>query len=65
MAERIRAVGAEQVVLSTDVGQPASPYPDEALSKLGDLLPGVKASPRKNSHIMLVDNPARYYTRAL
>lgn len=64
MAERIRAVGAEQVVLSTDVGQPASPYPDEALSKLGDLLLAEGITPEE-LHIMLVDNPARYYTRAL
>ena len=31
VAEQIRAVGVENVILSTDFGQPKSPYSDEGL----------------------------------
>ena len=38
IAQQIRAVGVERVFLSTDFGQPESPYPDEGLAQYADLL---------------------------
>ncbi|MBQ6972055.1 MAG: amidohydrolase [Synergistaceae bacterium] len=38
MCEQIRAVGVENVFLSSDLGQPASPYPDEGLRDFAELI---------------------------
>lgn len=41
LAEQIRAVGVSHVILSSDFGQPASPYPDEAIALFAETLRGV------------------------
>ena len=38
LAKEINILGADNVVLSTDVGQPGSPYPDEALAAFREAL---------------------------
>lgn len=38
MCEQIRAVGVKNVFLSSDLGQPASPYPDEGLRDFAELI---------------------------
>lgn len=40
VARQIRAVGCERVLLTSDFGQPNSPYPDEGLAEYADLLLG-------------------------
>lgn len=38
MTEQIRAAGIENVILSSDLGQPSSPYPDEGLRDFASLM---------------------------
>lgn len=58
IAQQIRAVGVQNVVLSSDVGQAFSPSPSEALIAFGELLieEGIMLDDLKR---MLCDNPRR------
>lgn len=38
LVQEVKMLGAEHVVFSSDVGQPASPYPDEAITTFAQLL---------------------------
>ena len=38
LVEEIRELGADHVLLSSDVGQPSSPYPDEAMEMFAEML---------------------------
>ena len=58
IAAQIRAVGVERVILSTDFGQPQSPYSDEGLSQYADLLAAQGFSDAELS-MMFRDTPAR------
>ena len=56
VVSQIKAIGPERVFLSTDLGQPANPYPDEGLSDFAEKLykAGFSAS---DIRMMIVDNP--------
>ncbi len=58
LARQIRLVGCEHVLLSSDFGQPGSPYPEEGLSRLAEALQqeGFKSS---EIEIMMQINPAK------
>ena len=57
MTEQIRAVGTENVFLSSDLGQPASPYPDEGLKDFADIMRSHGFS-ESETQSMFRDNPA-------
>lgn len=56
VVEQIKVIGPERVILSTDLGQPANPYPDEGLLDFAQRLyqAGFSAS---DIRMMAVDNP--------
>ena len=56
VVEQIKAIGPERIILSTDLGQPANPYPDEGLMDFAQRLyrAGFSAS---DIRMMAVDNP--------
>lgn len=56
VAEQIRHIGAEHVVLSSDLGQIDNPYPDEGLLEFARLLNGLGISEEELS-LMLVKTP--------
>lgn len=58
IARQIRAVGCENVLLTTDFGQPDSPYADEGMAQYGALL--LRQGFTLNEwRIMTRDNPSR------
>ena len=58
MAEQIRAVGAENVFLSSDFGQPASPYPDDGLKEFAEVMRSQGFS-ESETRMMFRDTPAK------
>ena len=54
----IRAVGRENVILTTDFGQPSSPYPDEGMRQYAEALLG-QGFTEEEIRRMMRDNPAR------
>lgn len=56
VVEQIKAIGPERVILSTDLGQPANPYPDEGLIDFAQRLYQAGFS-RSDIRMMAVDNP--------
>lgn len=58
IAEQIRAIGTENVFLSSDLGQPTSPYPDEGLKDFSELIRSNGFS-ESETRLMLRDTPAR------
>ena len=56
LLESIRAVGQQNCILSTDLGQPKNGYPDEELIKVGGLLIENGIS-YEDVRKMMVDNP--------
>ena len=58
IAAEVKAVGAQSIILSSDVGQAFSPDPDQALMEFGQLLmkQGITLPDLRT---MLVDNPRR------
>lgn len=58
IAEQIRAVGIENVFLSSDLGQPASPYPDKGLEDFADLIRG-QGFNESETRLMFRDTPAK------
>jgi hypothetical protein len=54
---QIKAIGAERVILSTDLGQKTAPYPDEGMAEFADKLYANGVS-EKDICRMAVDNPA-------
>lgn len=63
ISRQIRAVGCENVLLTTDFGQPESPCFDEGLSRYAHLLL-VQGFTEKELRQMLHDNPARIISQA-
>lgn len=57
MTEQIRAVGVKNVFLSSDLGQPASPYPDEGLKEFEELMRSNGFS-ESETRLMFRDTPA-------
>lgn len=54
--EQIRAIGADHVILSTDLGQKTAKYPDEGLQEFGEKL--IKNGfTEEDIHKMVVENP--------
>ena len=58
VAEQIRAVGVEHVILSTDFGQPKSPYSDEGLEQYAGLL-AAQGFSEDELAVMFRSTPAR------
>lgn len=58
IAAQIRAVGCENVILTTDFGQPKSPYADEGMALYADLLLKQGFS-REELHKMMAENPQK------
>jgi len=58
IAKQIRAIGVNQFILSSDVGQVFSSSPSEALSEFGDLLMK-EGITEKELEIMMVENPRK------
>ena len=58
MTEQIRAVGVKNVFLSSDLGQPASPYPDEGLKDFEELMLSNGFS-ESETRLMFRDTPAK------
>ena len=54
--EQIKALGPERVLLSTDLGQPTAPYPDEGLAIYAQKLLDAGIS-ETAVRAMCVDNP--------
>lgn len=54
---QIKALGAERVILGTDLGQKTAPYPDEGLAEFAGKLYGAGVS-EKDIRRMVADNPA-------
>jgi hypothetical protein len=57
-AEQIRAIGADRVVLGTDLGQSTAPYPDEGLLAFAEKLKE-KGFSDTDIRKMTVDNPTK------
>lgn len=58
VAEQIRHIGAEHVILSSDLGQVNNPYPEEGLKQFAELL--IKNGIREEElALMLKENPRR------
>jgi hypothetical protein len=55
--EQIKAMGAERVILGTDLGQKTAPYPDEGLQEFANKLYDAGVS-EADIRRMIVDNPA-------
>lgn len=58
LARQIRLVGCNNVLLSSDFGQPGSPYPEEGLSQLAEALLGEGFTP-SDLETMLKTNPEK------
>ena len=58
LARQIRLVGCDNVLLSSDFGQPGSPYPEEGLSQLAEALLGEGFTP-SDLETMLKTNPEK------
>jgi len=56
VVEQIKAIGPERVFLSTDLGQPANPYPDEGMFDFVTRLHKAGFS-KSDIRMMVVDNP--------
>ncbi len=56
-AEQIKAMGADRVILATDLGQKTAPYPDEGLLEFATKLREAGVS-EKDIRKMVVENPA-------
>lgn len=54
----IRAVGPAASVISTDLGQPAGPWPDEGMAEFAQRLLDADFTP-KEVRLMMVENPGR------
>ncbi|MBQ9389456.1 MAG: amidohydrolase [Synergistaceae bacterium] len=57
IAEQIRSVGTENVFLSSDLGQPSSPYPDEGLKQFRELILAQGFS-ESDTRLMFQETPA-------
>ena len=58
LARQVRLVGCDNVLLSSDFGQPGSPYPEEGLSQLAEALLGEGFTP-SDLETMLKTNPEK------
>lgn len=58
IAEQVRAIGCANVILSTDFGQPASPYSDEGLFEFAEKMSALGFSDDE-LRAMFADNPRR------
>ncbi len=56
MLEQIRGIGADHVILSTDLGQKTAKYPDEGLQEFGEKLME-NGFTEEDIHKMVVENP--------
>ncbi len=58
VVSQIKAIGPERVFLSTDLGQPTNPYPDEGLRKFTEQL-YLAGFSKSDIRMMVADNPLR------